>query len=81
MLRTNASYFCLYLVAFFLKMPNGALNDPGVTWIQGRFTLGREIRVHRVRCQIDLARPRNGSLINEDLPEKILVAQGRKGTG
>jgi len=44
-------------------------------------TLAGEFRVHCVRRQIDLSRPRHRAAINENLPEELHVTQGRQYTG
>ena len=38
-------------------------------------------RVHCIRRQIDLSRPRNRAAINEDLLEELHVTQGCEDTG
>ena len=44
-------------------------------------TLAGDLGVHGIRRQIDLARPRNRAVVNEDLLEELYIGQRRQRTG
>ena len=42
---------------------------------------GRDVSVHRIWREVNLARPGDGALIHEDPLEEFHIGQGRKNTG